>query len=1052
MNIKDVFRPELTEFNRLPARAPLEAYPTADLAREAAGSPWRQSLDGDWRFLLVESPLRAPEGWTDPECEDSSWRTVEVPGSWTRQGMSDLPHYTNILMPWPELDPPGTPERNPTGLYRMTFDFPLYTSTDPRSQPVLHLGGAESVVLVWCNGEFVGMGKDSRLPSEFDLGDFIRSGCNSLAVMVIRYSDATWIEDQDHWWHGGLHRSVYLEMRGATHIGDVDLRADYDSKTQGAKLWLQAFVETSSPGWSVRATLETAKGKRLAPPASSDIQMMSMTSNIRQVISAYLFPGSLAEIEIDTTKVKPWTAETPNRYRVVIELIDPTGEVVEANASWVGFRRVEIRGRRLLLNGVPIMIRGVNRHDHHPITGKTLSRDEFREDLVSMKQHNINAVRTAHYPNDHVLLDLCDELGIYVIDEANVESHARLRSLANDHRYHTAIVERTRRMVLRDRNHACIIGWSLGNESGHGPAHGAAAGWARHIDPTRFVQYEGALESRFSPDQPWRKTKPNQVPPTCERQSTDVVCPMYAPIDFIVSWSRWAERTKLDDRPLILCEYSHAMGNSNGSIAEYVEAFHLEPALAGGFVWDWRDQGLAEQDDQGRPYWAFGGHFGDEPNDANFCINGLVGPDGEPHPGLRELAWAVQPVSVERVSGRRVRISNRRHFESLADLRGTWSLWIDGKKVESGRIEVDLTAQGQRTFSVPYRRAIPQRAEAHLHFDWRLRRRSDWAPAGHRVAWDQCELTQSFPEARSIGDSSRIAIQEDGARIELLAGRYGLVLDRDRGIEQIAIDGFPVVIGDVTGCLYRAPTDNDGVKQGWTSETAGVRRRWLSWGLDRLEIEFDALKQRGTKAPGVIDLSRRIIGAGAEAEHRTRLSIGREGIEFREWIRLPREWDDLPRVGVRFEVPDSFSQLRWFGLGPDETYPDRRSGARVAQWSSTIDEQYHPFVVPQEHGAHCDTRWFSLSGTRGPGLRIDLADRSSFSARSHHDRDLERAMTLAELAKSSNHEIHIDAAMRGLGTASCGPDTLPAYRIGARVHQWSWTLRAQAGKGVRQKP
>ena len=423
-------------------------------------------------------------------------------------------------------------------------------------------------------------------------------------------------------------------------------------------------------------------------------------------------PGPVASASVDLVKIRPWTAETPNRYRVVTELLDGTGSVIEAHATMTGFRRVEVVDRRLRINGTDVKIIGVNRHDHHPVTGKTVSVDEMREELVLMKQHNLNSIRTAHYPNDHRLLELCDELGLYVIDEANMECHGREISLAHDPRYERAILERTQRLVRRDRNFACVIGWSLGNESGHAPVHNSAAAWIKHIDPTRFVHHEGAEQWRLSYGGVAHHDL-LRAPTASERLSNDVVTTMYPSIRHVALWAEWAEKTGLDDRPMLICEFSHAMGNSNGSLDEYLDLFWNQPAIAGGYLWDWRDQGLAETDHNGRFFWAYGGHFGDEPNDANFCINGLVGPDLVPHPAMRELAWGARPVTVEHLSGKRVRVTNRYAFADLSGLQLRWSVEVDGRRVERGTLDIDLPAGVSANVTIPFTTKRPE-GEAHL--------------------------------------------------------------------------------------------------------------------------------------------------------------------------------------------------------------------------------------------------------------------------------------------------------------------------------------------------
>jgi len=944
-----------------------------------------------------------------------------VPGCWTRQDTGDHPHYTNIVMPWPELEPPNIPRNNPTGLYRRDFRIPSRWKT---RNVVLHLGAIESVASVWCNGAFVGFGKDSRLPQEFDLTPHLQSGANQLAVMVCRWSDATWIEDQDHWWHGGIHRSCHLEARGTSRLDDVAVAADFDAETARGELTVTASTHGSKAA-AVRVHLVRANGRTVGSPVTKSVAGMDTTDPMRAIISSYTWPGPTVRILVTGLRVKPWTAETPERYRVSVELLDSQGDVIEAHAIWTGFRRVDVRDRQLLVNDVPLVLHGVNRHDHHHITGKVLSPEDLRAELVLMKQHNVNAIRTAHYPNDHRVLDLCDELGFWVIDEANVESHGRWRSLAWDERYTDAIVERTRRMVLRDRNHPSIIGWSLGNEAGFGPAHDAAAAWVRAVDPTRFVHYEGAVRDRFIVEQPIGRSC--EAPSVRERAATDVVCPMYPPIDVITEWAQWAERTNGDERPMILCEYSHAMGNSNGSLAEYVDAFHEHPALAGGFVWDWRDQGLAETDHNGRAYWAFGGHFGDEPNDANFCINGLVGPDLTPHPALREFQWAGRPVVTRLVDAHKLDVTNRRSFADTTDLVMSWEVTVDGQRHAGGKHQVDVAAGSSRSVSLPSWGTLPP-GEAFLTVRWLTRSGSAWAVRGHEVAWDQLRLvgTEAAQERARTG-----------------AAAWDVGLD-DAGISGISRNGETLIVGDVCGWLWRAPVDNDGIKQGASAAYPSRRNRWIELGLDHLESHLDGVKRSQRNGERTVTLSRRLVGSEHEAIHRTRITFGPDHLHFDERIVLPAEWTDLPRVGVRFEVPAAWSSLRWFGPGPLETYSDRHRSSMVGLWQSTVAKQFHPYVVPQEHGGHVNTRWFAL-GDQSGGARFDAVDQPfSFSARRHHDHALTAALNLAELPEpdaTQPTEVHIDAVMRGLGTGICGPDALPAHRITKRTHTWSWRLR-----------
>jgi beta-galactosidase len=1023
-----IFDPGLTALGRLRARAPL--IPLRNAADPESG--WRLALDGQWRFLLVDSPDAAPDGWTVGDVD--AWRSIKVPGVWTMQGTGDLPIYCNVQMPFADPhEPGGVPTYNPTGLYRTEFAIDAgWAGRDI----VLHIGGFESLALVWCNGAFVGMGKDSRLPSEFDLTAHLVAGANQLAIMVIKWSDATWIEGQDHWRHGGLHRSLYIEARGTTRIDDMIIVADFDAATGHGALSLKAQVTGDSRGWTVRARLEDDAGALIAKLAPAEVPQFPHDAGfMEQLTTAYTYPGHEAELALSVPNVHAWSAEAPHRYRLITELLDPSGVATEPHQSWIGFRRIEVRDRRLLVNGKPIIIIGVNRHDHHPENGKTPSLEDMRADLIMMKRHNINAVRTAHYPNDHRLLDLADELGLYVLAEANVECHARWKAVANDARYHKAIIERVQRMILRDRNHPCIIGWSLGNEAGHGPAHDAAAALARRLDPARFVHYEGAVADRFMTFWGDPSLASQQPPSPSERATSDVVCPMYPPLDFIINWARWAEESKRDDRPLIMCEFSHAMGNSNGSISDYVDAFYAEPALGGGFVWEWRDHGIAARDDQGRFYWAYGGHFGEARHDGNFCCDGLVGPDLVPHPGLREYMWAARPLRAEWRGGNKVLISNRRIFAASDDLALNWSLERAGVTIESGVLDVRLEAGESHEIVVPFEAVLEGDSELHLTLNWNLKGDTGWAGAGHLVAWDQLPLyrPKRLETPPAIGPFSGRDVSSQ--RIE--GGGISVKLDAKGLIERVVVGGQTIISGDVTACFWRAPTDNDGVQTLAESVMPSRLKEWRALGLDRLDMQSPKTRIDGN----VFTIEREwSAGGGPKVLHRSRWTLGDGGAQIDEEIYIPDSWADIPRVGIRFEMPSGFETLRWHGLGPDESYNDRCKAQTIGQWESRGDDQYHAFAFPQEHGSHFETRDFSLVDAAGKGMKIALPQHANFAARHHHDADLTSATTLANLIRRDTIEVHIDAAMRGMGTGACGPDTLPAYRVRTGTHRFSWVL------------
>ena len=1007
---------------------------------ETAPTLWRLLLDGEWRFQLVSRPDDAPQDWLSADPLGSDWRSIKVPGVWTRQDTGDYPHYANWMMPFDCKYPPSVPEENPTGLYRTNFRCPVDWQN---RNTILHIGGFESVALVWCNGTFVGMGKDSRLPSEFDLSRYLTAGDNALAIMVIRWSDATWIEDQDHWNHAGIHRSVYLESRGVVHIGDVEVVADYDSETGDGNASIKVSVNGVCDGYKVRSRLLTPSKKLLANFPEEPVAIFDASgSSFDQLIQSHTFRGYEARLETSIKGIAPWSAEAPTLYQLIIELIDETGRVCEANTNWIGFRNICVSDRRLKINGKPVILNGVNRHDHHHENGKTPSVEEMLEELLTMKRHNINAIRTAHYPNDHRLLELADELGFYVIDEANVECHGRYHEVSNHPGYQHAIIDRTRRMIMRDRNHPCIIGWSLGNEAGHGPAHNAAAAMARQMDPSRFVQYEGAVSERFLLLPGAKENAATcEAPSSSERVTTDIVCPMYPSIDAIVKWAKWAESTKLDDRPLILCEYSHAMGNSNGSLAEYIEAFYAEPALGGGFIWDWRDQGLAESDADGNFYWAYGGHFGEKVHDRNFNINGLVGPDGTPHPALKEFMWTIRPVTVTQINADTFALENRRAFQDTSDLTLTWALQRDGVAIEVGHMSTAIQPGETANIHIPVTANLDDAFNWHILFQWCLNEDTIWAQAGHIVAWEQATLSLKSASLPAIlaPETPTAALPES-----VTFGRVGVAFDAENRIQSVKIDKQTIIAGHITASVWRAPTDNDGGKPGTrVSPFPTVCSNWMEHELNALEVKEVKAKYQLMEESPRISLHRIWHNSkGDELSHTSHLSTHNNGLRIDEEIITPNHWSDLPRIGIRFEAPKALSALSWFGLGPDESYPDRYKAQTVSRWNSTVAEQYHPYVRPQEYGAHEKTQQLTLSApyNASTGFQILLPRSLSFTARPHHDAALTSAETLAELRASPTTEVHLDAAIRGLGTGACGPDTLPEYRVNSGKYAFTWVI------------
>ena len=966
--------PTVTAIGRLPMHVPI--------ARTE-----RRSLDGTWSLALFNHPDVVPESALTGELPSSmseAIKEVTVPGSWTMQDTGDYPHYTNVQMPFAG-PPPTLPERVTTGLYRTTFAVPRSWKG---TQIVLHVGGAESVHAVYVNGVFVGYGTDSRLPSEYDVSRYVIAGkTNDLAIVVIRYSAGSYIEDQDQWWMAGLHRSVHVEARPLVHIADVRCEGDFDHTTGAGAVHVTTeigFVAQPHQGWAVRTTLRTPRGRVVGKPQTSPVP--------HAFAVPYVFVGHVVTAQWALPSAAPWSAEAPNLYEVTCELIGPDETLVETTTHRVGMRRVEVVDRQLRVNGQPIWIFGVNRHDHHPDRGKAVSSDDIRQDLQLMRAHNITAVRTCHYPNDSVLYDLCDELGMYVIDEANIESHAYNTSICDDARFRAAFVERGARMVQRDRNHPSIIQWSLGNESGYGSNHDALAGWMRRVDPSRPLHYEGGV-MHGDGTHPQRSMQ-NWIDGGME--ASDTTCPMYPQIEMIRQYGA----DGIGTRPLIMCEYSHAMGNSNGSLADYWETITSTPGLQGGFIWEFKDHGLRRRLEDGSGRLAYGGDFGDTPHDGNFVADGLVSADLEPHPAMREVAWVYRPVTVSShgsARARLLRVTNRRSFIGLDDLVASWELLVDGDVAKHGRLRVPKVGPHE-TVSVPQPCPVPAgNDEVHLTIRWHARHDSWFAPQGQLVAWDQVEL-RAARRSRAGATRSAASASSSSALDDLLM--------------------LPVELA-----LWRAPTDNDGFKLlPELSERLGVGgqalRLWKQAGLGH------------TPADELV-------------EHRCDRSVSDDGlaVTYRHRVRVPAALADLPRVGVRFSLPGRFHELRWFGRGPHENYPDRNASAMLGVWTGNPDTP--PYLVPQEFGLRTDTRWLEcIDSLSGDMVRVDVIEPVALhvSATNFHSEDLFVAANQADLWPRDELVVHLDVAHRGLGTASCGPDVLPQYRLPAGDFSFSYRL------------
>jgi beta-galactosidase len=1020
--------PEITAINRLPSRATLYPFPSAIEARQLdrEKSPWFRVLNGEWTFQMLGNPDEVLPAHLNRPAKSAKLAEVTVPGNWTLQGYGK-PHYTNVQMPFPDA-PPFVPSENPTGIYGREISIP---EDWKNRRSVIHFGGAESVLAVYLDGAFVGMGKDSRLPSEFDLTPFVTAGqTHWLSAVVIKWSDATFIEDQDQWWMGGLHREVYLYSTAPVHIRDLfavgGLTNDHADGTLDLKVRID-FPRQPDTGWKIETQLLTPDGK----PVWKKPQLSVIPIGERDT-------GRL-EGRLKTTipRVKPWSAEIPTRYTLIATLLDPLGNVVESTTTRIGFRSVEIRDRMLLINGACVMINGVNRHDHHDTKGKALDRATMRNDALLMKQFNINAVRTSHYPNDPYFLDVCDELGLYVIDEANLEAHGYYNALQDDPRWSAAFLDRAVRMVERDKNHPCIILWSLGNETGYGANQDAMAGYVRGRDPSRGLHYEPGVSRQGLPmdQQDWDKLYDSG------HRVTDIVCPMYPPISQAVEWATDPEHTDRR-RPWIYCEYSHAMGNSNGTLADHYAAFEKYHGLQGGFIWEWIDHGLKQSTSDGETYWAYGGDFGDKPNDANFVCDGLVWPDRRPHPGLFELKKLAQPVRVKLKGGNVLEVTNKDHFRSLSWLKASYELLVDGLLVKTGSLKlpsIEPRATGTMTLDVPRGKFTGRSICMIVRFHTKAN--NDWAPAGHEVAWEQItlptRLLKSPAKVRTNEPRPEILRTENGI---IQFGDIQLTADEQLGLTSIHYKNQPVLLAAPDLNIWRAPTDNDGIKL-WDGQEGKNLGLWRAKGIDKLVSRLREATSYASKpawrwnyeATGRDQWSDFTWNYQVTLEAADRLRLQAE-------IVLGEDMQDLPRAGLLFRIAPGFEQLAWHGLGPIENYPDRLACVWKAVHESTVTEQYTPYVMPQENGLKCQTTRIELRNPKGTRLGIQSANEVAFSATHFHPQDLTNAFHTHELTPRTETILCIDAAHRGVGTASCGPDTLEKYRLNATRYRLDLTL------------
>jgi beta-galactosidase len=1019
--------PRVFNVNKEPAHATFVPYADEATARRgvlafapgaapAPGSPFVKSLNGMWKFNWVKEPSARPVDFYKPEFDVSAWKEIKVPANWEFEGYG-TPIFLNIIYPFKRDAPKvmGEPpkdwttyeERNPVGSYRRTFTLPAAWSG---RETFLVLRGVNSACYVWVNGQKVGYSEDSRLPAEFDVTKYLRPGENTVAVEVYRFSDGSYIEDQDFWRLSGIFRDVELVSRAPLHVRDFYARTHFDAQYRDARLAINAKVRNAGASpekFTLQAKLFDTRGVAVGAP----------------LVNAGSAPASgEVSLELSQTVTSPlkWSAEEPNLYTLVLTLKDSRGRVLEVIPWRLGFRTSEIKDGQILVNGRPVMMKGVNRHEHDPDLGQVTTREMMLKDILLMKRHNINAVRTSHYPNDERWYALCDEYGLYVQDEANIESHGYgandKQRISDGEDFKEAHVERVRRTIERDKNHASIFLFSLGNEAGWGRNLDAARAWVKANHPELVLVYEPGASVH-----------------------SDAFNPMYTkPQNLLKYWEQ-----KGEGKPFYLVEYAHALGNSVGNLQEYWDVLESHRQFQGGFIWDWVDQTFRKKTADGRDLWAYGGDYGDKPNDGNGG-DGLVFADRRPQPELEEVKKVYQFIKVEPVdlASGRVRVRNKHIFRDLSFVTGSWELTEDGLVIQRGPVPSLTTPAGQSeelTLGVG-RTALRPGAEYFLKVTFALARSTTWAKSGHVVAWDQFAMPYDLPVApvATAGlaepDVPALVVEQTDDAVTLRGPRFVARVGKASGaLEAYEVNGRPLIAGPLAPNYWRAPIDNDRGNQ--MTKRLGV---WRTAAAERkvTNVSVEQLGQGAARVTAEATLS------PAGSKTRTSFIVYGNGMIEVESALAPAEGaPELPRVGMQMLVPAEFRNVEWYGRGPHETYWDRRTGAAVGIYRATVDELWTPYVEPQENGNRTDVRWVAFTNAAGAGLRATGLPTLNFSAWPFRMSELERAKHSAEIQMSKEITVNLDYLQMGVGgDDSWGAQPHKEYRIPAIQYDYKFRL------------
>lgn len=1001
-----------------------------------ADTPYYQLLNGEWQFYYADSITEAPQRFYE-ESVAHSWDTIAVPSNWQMHGYGK-PLYSSSKYPFP-VDPPHVPLNNPVGQYKKTFHIP---ETWGSMQVYLTFEGVDSSFHLWINGQFVGFSQGSHMPSEFNVSAYLKTGENTLSVQVYQWNVGSYLEDQDKWRLSGIFRDVYLLARPDMHIEDVHVRTNLDEHNEHAELAIDLLVRNCSA-----AMLSNKISAVLLDPDDNTV--------LDEIVADALSLGGHTQqgikLSYDVLNPSKWSAEAPALYTLLLTVSDEANEVQEVIRLRVGFRSVVIREGQLLVNGTPVKLKGVNRNEFDPENGFVISMEAMLQDVRLMKQHNINCVRTAHYPNDTRWLELCDEYGLYVMDEADLETHGfhfvgNEGTISEDATWQEAYLDRVIRMVERDKNYSSIIIWSLGNESGFGLNQDAQAAWVRKKDTTRPIHYERAYDAPL----------------------VDIVSAMYASVETVILEGQ----NNKEQRPYLLCEYGHAMGNSVGNLKEYWDAIYTYPRLLGGLIWEWADLSILRKDATGEESYTYGGDFEDYPHAGTFCLDGLLFPDRRIKASILELKKVLQPVVItaDPSSPGKLLITNRYDFINLKHLNIIWSVMNEESTVQHGTLPpLSLAAGETQELSIPFTSNKQAASGEHwLHIQFVLLEDSLWAAKGHEVAWADLPL----PVAAAAFEKSELLLSNEAERMVLTTEEeahaliirgesFELEFDKRSGLlTRWLHEGVSLLKSGPTLNVWRAPLDND----------VHLKKQWYAAGYDRLKahlrsftveqldaytIQLKATAAHGEDGLGMCFTTSTVytIDSFGQLEVATEL-IPREKYKKPDRARtglhldimvaatagVSDELPPLPRFGMQMVLDDRFDQMAWFGKGPHECYADRKESGKLGVYSGPVEEQFVPYIRPQENGNKADVRWATITDASGAGLKI--TSDCLFNTSMHHytAHDLMETSHVHKLKRREETIVNVDAAQSGIGNHSCGyAPTLPQYLI--QPIQRSFTFR-----------